>query len=89
MGPWLADIISKCPRLKNVYKSNGRSHKISNNKGNKRAEQYNVLGLHHKQNGVGAQEATCGVYWHNGDNSTPEVYLCFRVPHKTNSKEKG
>ena len=34
MGPRLAVIVSKCPRLKNVYKSNGRCLKKSNNKGN-------------------------------------------------------
>ena len=26
---------------------------------------------------------------HNGDNGTPQFYyLCFRVPHKRNSKER-
>ena len=40
MGPRLAVIVSKCPRLKNVYKSNGRCLKKSNNKGNNRGEQW-------------------------------------------------
>ena len=41
MGPRLAVIVSKCPRLKNVHKSNGRCLKKfkSNNKGNNRGEQ--------------------------------------------------
>ena len=34
MDPRLAVIVSKNPQLKNVYKSNGRCLKKSNNKGN-------------------------------------------------------
>ena len=38
-----AVIVCKCPRLKNVYKSNGRCLKTI--KGNKTREQYEILGL--------------------------------------------
>ena len=45
----LAVIVSKCPRLKNVYKSNESRLQKSNNKGNKRGE---VLSLHLTQDWV-------------------------------------
>ena len=49
MIPQLA-VVCKWPRLKNVYKSNGRCQVTKfNNNGNKWKEQQEVLGLHHKR----------------------------------------
>ena len=41
-GPRLTVIVSKCPRLKHVYKSNGRCLQKSNNKGSNKGTKYTI-----------------------------------------------
>ena len=88
MGPRLAVIVSKCPRLKNMYKSNGRCLKKfkSNNKGNNREEQYEVLSIHLTQDCEHVRHRVWGTC--NNTCRTMDPTRKFNgtmVPHKRSS----
>ena len=78
MGPRLAVIVSKCPRLKNVYKSNGRCLKKfkSNNKGNNRGEQQEVLSIHLTQDCVYSDGHNLRGHFSIGTIGPRESVLC-------------
>ena len=92
MGPWLAVIVSKCPRLKNVYKSNGRYIKSPTTKGtiegnNRRSSVYTLLKTYCAWVCVcvNAYAIGCGVLAKIEQWYPTRKFNGTMVPHKRNS----